>query len=43
MVVDFGAGGRGAGEDSKVDFGVSSRGGGGQAEDSHHSGDDSHP
>jgi hypothetical protein len=41
--VDFGGGGGGGGEDSKVDFGVSSRGGAGRAEDSRHSGDDSLP
>jgi hypothetical protein len=41
VVVDFGGGGGGAGEDSKVDFGVSSRGAAGKAEDSSDPGDDS--
>jgi hypothetical protein len=36
----LGGGGGGGGEDSKVDFGVSSRGGSGGAEPSHHSGDE---
>jgi hypothetical protein len=43
VVVDFGGGGGGGGEDSKADFGVSSHGGAGRAEDSLHSGDDSLP
>jgi hypothetical protein len=43
VVVDLGEEGGGGCEDSKVDFGVSSHGGTGMAEDSRHSGDDSLP
>jgi hypothetical protein len=40
VMVDLGGEGGAGGEDSKVDFGVSSHGGAGRAEDSRHSGDD---
>jgi hypothetical protein len=43
VVLGSGGWGGGGGEDSKVDFGVSSCGGAGRADDSRHSGDDSIP
>jgi hypothetical protein len=39
-VLFLGGGGRGGGEDSKVDFRVSSRGGSGRAARPHHIGDE---